>query len=248
MNHVKDKLKAGKVVVGTTASAGSEVRFLANSGFDFLLFDTQHSPDDIKGLGMPVAAMRRRDAIPIIRVGDNRPDQICYALDQGAKGLIVPMVNTAEEAKSMVRWCKYPFEGERSSAGIRGEWGEFDSYREYMNAVNEQLLIIPMLETQQGLDNLDEIVSVPGVDVLLIGPSDFSINLDVPLDYTNPKYINALEAVATGCAKAGVAPGMFFVPPGIPPADLIGMGYRVFTLPWQGWATEGIKAGLADIS
>ena len=247
MNHVKDKLQAGEVAIGTTAGVGSEVRFLANSGFDFLLFDTQHSPDDIKALGAPVAAMRRRDAIPIIRVGDNRPDQICYALDQGAKGLIVPMVNTPEEAQNMVSWCKYPFEGERSSAGIRGEWGEFDSYREYMDAVNEQLLIIPMLETQQGLDNLDAIVSVPGVDVLLIGPSDFSINLDVPLDYTNPKYIGALETVAAGCAKAGVAPGMFFVPPGIPPADLIGMGYRFFTLPWQGWASEGIKAGLADI-
>ena len=90
-------------------------------------------------------------------------------------------------------------------------------------------------------------MSVPGVDVLLIGPSDFSINLDVPLDYTSDKYLGALQTVAEGCAKAGVAPGMFFVPPGIPPADLIGMGYRFFTLPWQGWASDGIKAGLAAI-
>ena len=128
MNRVKDMLKAGKTAIGTTASVDSEVRFLANSGFDFLLFDTQHAPVELKQLGPAVAAMRRREAIPIIRVGDNRPDQICYALDAGAKGLVVPMVNTPEQAKQMVSWCKYPFEGERSSSGMHGEWGEFDSF------------------------------------------------------------------------------------------------------------------------
>ena len=111
MNRVKDMLKAGETAVGTTAGANSEARFLANSGFDFVLFDTQHSTDDIKGLARPVASMRGANAIPIIRVGDLRPDQICYALDVGAKGIIVPMVNTPDQARDMVKWCKYPFEG-----------------------------------------------------------------------------------------------------------------------------------------
>ena len=193
MNHVKDLLKAGNAAVGTTARAGGEVRFLAGSGFDFILFDTQHSTDEIKGLAPAVAATRGTTAEPIIRVGDLRPDQICYALDVGAKGVVVPMVNTPEQAEDTVRWCRYPLAGERSSAGMRGEWGEFQSYREYMNAVNEQLLIIPMIETQQALDGIDEILAVPGIDVLLVGPSDLSINLDVPLDYPNPKYHAALD-------------------------------------------------------
>jgi 4-hydroxy-2-oxoheptanedioate aldolase len=247
MNLVKDMLKAGKTAIGTTASVESEVRFLAESGFDFLLFDTQHSPVEIKALQGPVAAMRRRTAVPIIRVGDNRPDQICYALDVGAKGIIVPMVNTPEEAEAMVRSCKYPFEGDRSSAGMRGEWGEFDNYRDYMDAVNEQLLIIPMIETVEAMDNLDAILSVPGIDVLLIGPSDLSINLDVPLDYTNPKYHDALDTIAAACAKVGVAPGMFFVPPGIGPDELIAKGYRFFTLPWNEWAAQGVRAGLEGV-
>lgn len=247
MNQVKDKLKAGETAVGTTASVDSEVGFLADSGFDFILFDTQHSPVEIKQLQPALAAMRRRSAIPIVRVGDNRPDQICYALDLGAKGIIVPMVNNKAEAVNMAKWCKYPFEGERSSAGMRGEWGEFDNYRDYMDAVNEQLLVIPMIETVEAMENIDDILSVPGIDVLLIGPSDLSINLDVALDYRNPKYLEALDTIAAACAKVGVAPGMFFVPPGIEPAELIEKGYRFFTLPWGGWAREGISNGLAGI-
>ena len=152
MNRVKDMLKAGQTAVGTTARANANVPFLANSGFDYILMDTQHSTDDIKGLAGAVAATSGTPAVPIVRVGDLRPDQICYALDIGARGIVVPMVNTPEEAADMVKWCKYPFEGVRSSAGMRGEWGEFDSYREYMDAVNAQLLIIPMIETQEALD------------------------------------------------------------------------------------------------
>ena len=165
MNHVKDLLNAGGTAIGTTAGANSEVRFLANAGFDFVLFDTQHSTDDIKGLARAVAATRGAAGSPIIRVGDLRPDQICYALDIGAKGIVVPMVNTPAEAADMVKWCKYPFEGARSSAGMRGEWGEFKSYREYMDAVNEQLLVVPMIETQEALDAIDEILGVAGIDV-----------------------------------------------------------------------------------
>ena len=247
MNHVKDLLKAGQTAIGTTASAASETRFLANSGLDFLLFDTQHSTDDIKGLARAVAATRGATAAPIVRVGDLRPDQICYALDIGAKGIVVPMVNTPAEATDMVQWCKYPFEGVRSSAGMRGEWGEFQSYREYMDAVNEQLLIVPMIETREALDAIDDILAVPGIDVLLVGPSDLSINLDVPLDYANPVYHAALDKIGAACQKAGVAAGMFFVPPGIEPQTLMDKGFRFFTLPWAGWATEGIRNGLAGI-
>jgi len=247
MNHVKDLLKAGNTAIGTSASANSEVGFLADSGFDFLLFDTQHSPDDLKALGRPLAATRGRKATPIVRVAENRADQICFALDAGAKGIVVPMINTGEEAADMVKFCKYPFDGVRSSAGMRGEWGEFGSYREYMDAVNEQLLVIPMIETRQGLDNIGSILAVPGIDVLLIGPSDFSINLDVPLDYQNPIYHDALVTVASACKEAGVVPGMYFVPPGIEPDALMRMGYRFFTLPWRAWAAAGVREGLSKI-
>jgi 2-keto-3-deoxy-L-rhamnonate aldolase RhmA len=248
VNSAKNKLTSGQAAIGITASVGSEVAFLADSGFDFVLFDTQHAPIEIKQLQAPMQAMRGRAAIPIVRVGENRQDQICYALDLGAKGIIVPMVNSKEEAAQMVQWCKYPSDGVRSSAGPRGEWGEFPNYREYMDAVNAQLLIIPMIETVEAMDRIDEILSVPGIDVLLVGPSDLSINLDIALDYANPKYQDALDRVAAACQKAGVVPGMYFVPPGMTPSDLVKRGFRFFTVAWNEWATAGIRNGLAQIT
>ncbi len=247
MSIVKDILKAGKTAIGTTASVKSPVDFLADAGFDFILFDTQHSPVEIKELQPQIQVMKGKRAIPIIRVGANDQDQICYALDIGAKGIIVPMVNTKEEAINVVRCCKYPFEGIRSSAGMRGEWGEFDNYREYMDAVNEELLIIPMIETVQAMNNMEEILSVPGIDVLLVGPSDLSINLDLTLDYLNPKYQEALDNIVAACENAGAVPGMYFIPGGQDPSTFVERGFRFFTRPWNQWATNGIKNGLADI-
>lgn len=247
MNIVKDMLEAGKAAIGTTASVKSPVDFLADSGFDFILFDTQHSAVEIKELQYQLQAMRGKRAVPIIRVGQNMQDQICYALDIGAKGIIVPMVNTKQETVDMVNWCKYPPDGKRSSAGMRGEWGEFKNYREYMDAVNEELLIIPMIETQESLDNIEEILSVPGVDVLLVGPSDLSINLDIPLDYLSQKYQGTLDKIAGACEDAGVVPGMYFIPGGQDPSAFVERGFRFFTLPWIQWATTGIKNALAKI-
>ena len=155
--------------------------------------------------------------MPSVRVGETRADQICWALDQGAKGIVVPMVNSAREAEDMVRWCKYPFDGVHSSAGMSGDWGDFTSYREYMDAVNEQLLVVSMIETVEAVDAIGEILAVKGIDVLLIGPSDLSINLDVTLDYTNSKYQDALDQIAEASIDARVVPGLYFLPPGLEP-------------------------------
>ena len=247
MNTVKDVLREGKTAIGTSASVKSPVDFLADAGFDFILFDTQHRAVEIKELQYQVQAMKGKRASPVIRVGSNDQAQICYALDIGARGIIVPMVNTKEEAVDMINWCKYPPEGKRSSAGMRGEWGEFENYRKYMSAVNEELLIIPMIETMKSLNNIEDILSVPGIDVLLVGPSDLSINLDLPLDYLNPKYQETLDHIANACENAGVVPGMYFIPGGQDPNDFVERGFRFFTLPWNNWATTGIKDGLASI-
>jgi len=247
MNTVKDVLKAGKTAIGTTASLDSPVDFLADAGYDFILFDTQHSPVGIKELQNQLKAMKGKRASPIIRVGQNFQDQICYALDIGAKGIIVPMVNTKQEAIDMVNWVKYPPAGKRSSAGPRGEWGEFKNYREYMDIFNEDVLVVPMIETQESMNNIEDILSVPGVDVLLVGPSDLSINFDVTLDYLSPKYQGLLDKIASKCEDAGVIPGMYFIPAGQDPSSFVERGFKFFTLPWNKWATAGIQDGLASI-
>ncbi len=185
-----------------------------------------------------------------MRVSANRAELICYALDLGSRGVIVPMVNTKEEATAMVRACRYSPLGDRSNAGVRGDWGNFgeSNYREYLDTVNEEVLIIPMIETQQAIDNIDEILSVPGIDVLLVGPSDLSIELNVPLDYPNEVYQAGLDKIAAACKRHDVVPGMYFIPPQIEPNFYVEKGFKFFTMPWATWASQGIENGLGAIN
>ncbi|MBI4200979.1 MAG: hypothetical protein HY531_01665 [Chloroflexi bacterium] len=247
MNVVKDLVKSGKTVIGTAGSAFGDMAMLADSGFDFLLFDTQHAPVEIKQLIPAIQAMRGKKAAPIIRVSSNRADLICFALDAGARGIIAPMVNTKEEAIAVVRACKYSPLGDRSNAGVRGEWGETKDYRSYLDMVNKELLIIPMIETQQAIKNIDEILSVPGIDVLLVGPSDLSIELGVPLDYPSDTYQRGLDRIAAACKNHGVVPGMYFIPPDMDPNFFVDKGFKFFTMPWARWAIQGVQKGLAGI-
>ena len=247
MNAVKELLKSGKTAIGTAGSATGDMALLADAGFDFLLFDTQHAPVEVKQLIPAIASLRGKRAAPIVRVSANRADLICFALDAGARGIVVPMVNTPEEAQAMVRACKYSPDGERSNAGVRGEWGETRDYRHYMDTVNAELLIVPMIETRRAIANIDAILGVPGIDVLLVGPSDLSIELGVPLDYQSDTYQQGLETIAAACQRHGVVPGMYFIPPDMAPEFFVEKGFRFFTLPWARWATEGIQQGLAGI-
>src|SRR5579864_3931437 len=247
MNAIKDAIKSGKTVVGTAGSPNADVSLLADAGFDFLLFDTQHSPWEIKQLQPPIQAMRGKQMAPVVRVATNEAYQICFALDAGARGIVVPMVNTRAEAEAAVRACRYYPLGNRSNAGVRGEWGEFKNYRDYLDAVNNELLIVPMIETNQALENLDAIASVPGVDVLLIGPSDLSIELGVPLDYQCDIYQRALDKIAATAAKHGITAAMYFIPPEMDPNFFVQKGFRFFTMPWGPWAKAGIQNGLTGI-
>ena len=255
MNKVKENLKAGKTVVGCAGSPWVEnMSILADSDYDFILYDTQHSPFMVKEFIPAIASMAGKKAAPIVRVSANQPDLICFALDAGARGIVVPMVNTKEEAEAMVRACKYAPLGDRSNAGLRGDWGinvqEYstkEKYREYLDMYNDEVLIAPMIETQQAIDNIDEILSVDGIDVLLIGPSDLSIELGVSLDFEGSEYEKGLDIIAEACKRHGVVPGMYFIPPTMDPNFFVDKGYKFFTMPWGNWATQDISEGLKSI-
>ena len=258
MNTLKDLLKSGKTVVGTSATPEVDVSTLANSGYDFLLFDTQHSPFEVKQLIPSIQLMRGAKATPIIRVSQNREDLISMALDAGARGLIAPMVNTKEQAEHLVRACKYYPLGTRSNSGIKGDWGadvsntsrdemKSQDYRNYLDLVNKELVIIPMIETNEAIDNIEGILSVSGIDVLLVGPSDLSIELGVAVDYRSDTYQKSLDNIVASCNNHDVVPGMYFIPPGMDPNFYDDKGFKFFTMPWTGWATEGIRSGLSTI-
>src|SRR3954470_13601174 len=107
MNAIKDAIKSGKTVVGTAGTPSVDVSLLADAGFASLLFDTQHSAGEIKQLQPPIQTMRGKQTAPVVRVAANEAYQICFALDAGARGVIIPMVNTRAEAEAAVRACRY---------------------------------------------------------------------------------------------------------------------------------------------
>src|ERR1044072_7451015 len=116
-----------------------------------------------------------------------------------------------------------------------------------MRACTTELFFLPMIETSEALESLDAIASVPGVDVLLVGPSDLSIELGVPLDYQCDHYQRALDKIAETAAKNGVVAGMYFIPPGMVPNFYVQKGFKFFTMPWGPWAQAGIKNALSGI-
>ncbi|HJM53417.1 MAG TPA: aldolase/citrate lyase family protein [Dehalococcoidia bacterium] len=249
MNAVKDLLKSGKTIIGTAGSPHPEVTaVLADAGYDFLLFDTQHSPHYMKDLAPGIQATNGKKAAPFARVDSISSEQILFALDAGARGIIVPMVNTRAEAEYIVESCRYYPAGKRSNGGVRGEWGQGDDYQEYMDTVNRDLVIIPMIETNEAIGNIDDILSVDGIDVALIGPSDYSIELGVTLDYTSAEYEAGLDRLAEAAKRNNVVPGMYFIPPGMDPNWFVAKGFKMFTIPWATAATEGIQNTLNGIN
>ncbi len=179
----------------------------SKAGYDWVCIDLQHGMVGFEHLDAMLAATSLGTAAPLVRVPWNDTWMINRALDAGALGVIVPMVNTAEEAARAVAACRYAPAGHRSigptAAGVRHGAG-------YVADANADVLCIVMIETAQAVDNIDAIVAVPGVDAVYIGPSDLSLTLGIEprMDQTAPSFRDALATVAAACTRAGVVAGV----------------------------------------
>jgi 4-hydroxy-2-oxoheptanedioate aldolase len=172
-NTVKLKLKEGKQVVGgTVSSSDPEIyRAMANAGFDYLWIEMQHSPLTHQDVARMIWAGRGSPAIPFIRVPDSTEGDIQKAADNGALGIILPMVETLEKVKAAVKFAKYPPIGKRSQGG--GQYGALwgDDYR---RTANDNIMVVAMIESPAGVAIADEIAAVPGVDVVFVASTDLS--------------------------------------------------------------------------
>jgi len=211
MQWIKESLQNGDVLAGTflLLDAGCVGELAGRAGLDWVVVDTEHSLGDHQALVSILQATRIGKVSPIVRVIVNEPQYFKKALDLGAAGVMVPQINTAEEAKQAVRYAKYPPEGIRGLA--RGNWAGGFGYEieTYLAEANCQGVVVIQIETRSALDHVEEIAAVDGVDALFIGPADLSCNLGIPCDLDHPELTDALDKIRAAAAKHGKATGIY---------------------------------------
>lgn len=208
MDSLRDLWRSGATTLGAWASLPSSIAAenLARPGIDYVCVDVQHGLVDYPDAVPMMQGVLVGGSNPIARAPWNEPGIIGKLLDAGAQGVIVPMVNTAEEAQAAVRSIRYPPVGSRSY----GPGGVAPRYPDYFNNANDQVASIVMVETAEALSNVEAIVSVPGVDAVYVGPADLSVSLGLPPKNNDDSAIftEGLEAIVAACNRHGVIPGI----------------------------------------
>ena len=189
-----------------TIPSSFSAEVMAHAGFDWVCIDMQHGLIDYQVAVTMLQAISTTNSAPIVRVPWNEPGIIMKALDAGAYGVIIPMVNSRAEAEAAVGACRYAPRGYRSYGPSRVP---LYAGRDYFQHADDTVLAIVMIETAEALEHLDEILSVPGIDACYVGPADLSVSLGLPPrpDHEGGPFAEAIERIAAACQKHGVVPG-----------------------------------------
>ena len=187
-NRVKRMLKEGKKTIGAWLQIASPftAEIMSRAGFDWLIIDMEHGPGDILALTAQLQAMSESGVIPFVRAPWNDFVVIKRILDAGVYGVLVPYVNSRTEAEAAVRACKYPPEGIRGIAGSPRAAGYGQNPKEYLTKANDLILVITAVETMEAVSNLDEILKVPLLDGIFIGPMDLATSMGYFADPSQP--------------------------------------------------------------
>jgi len=213
-NHVRRRLAAGEASVGTWLSLPSPeaAEQVSRLGFDWLVVDTEHNAIDIRTLSLMFAAMTPSPTAPMVRIPWNTPEHFKRVLDAGAWGIVVPMVNSKAEAERAVEATRYHPVGNRSVGGGRHALSFGTNALDYYASANDEVLLVLQIEHIEGVEHVDEILGVPGVDACFIGPNDLAasmgLGLGVPLESDEPSLAQAILHVRDTAIRHGVAPGV----------------------------------------
>jgi 2-dehydro-3-deoxyglucarate aldolase/4-hydroxy-2-oxoheptanedioate aldolase len=211
INSVKKALAEGKVQLGTNFGqlrSQDVLRILAAAGFHWAFIDTEHGGFDWETLQDLCRISLQIDFCPLIRVTDLQYSLVARSLDVGAQGIIFPRVESPELLEKAISWTKFP------PAGIRG-YGLTPIHVDHAKAsmpeiiehVNANTMVVLQIETARGVDMRDELLSVQGIDAVMIGPADLSISLGVPGEFQHPRMVEAMEKIRASCEAHDVAPG-----------------------------------------
>jgi len=208
-NAFKRALKAGRAQIGLWSSLSSNysVEVIAGAGFDWILLDCEHSPNDLENLLTQLQAAAPYPAHPVVRVPWNDMVTIKRVLDIGAQSLLIPYVSTAEEARSAVSFTRYPPAGARGVAGTTRAT-RFGRIKDYAKRAHEEICVLVQVETQAALDNIEAICAVDGVDGVFIGPADLHASLGYTGEIANPKVKPLIDEAIRRIRKQGKAPGI----------------------------------------
>ncbi|MDZ4802428.1 MAG: aldolase/citrate lyase family protein [Bryobacteraceae bacterium] len=211
INSVKAALKEGKVQLGCAFAQlrSPEIpRILKSAGFHWAFIDMEHGNFDLETVQDICRVSSLIGFCPVVRVPDLQYHLVARALDVGAEGILFPRVESPELLEKAIRWVKFPPEGDRgfglTSAAVNYEQATLPQIADH---INKNTLIVTQIETQRAVDAREELLSVPGLDALLVGPADLSFSLGVPGEFQHPKMVAAMESLIETCNRHGVAPG-----------------------------------------
>ena len=212
-NKFRQRVCSGEVLVGTIVSLNSPqaAEILSDAGFDWLFIDAEHGAYD--PLAVEALIQATGDRTPcLVRIPVHEEAWIEKMLDVGASGIIAPQVNTVAQARQVVNYSKYPPQGERGVGVARAQrYGV--QFENYLAQANDALLTVIQIEHKDAVDNIRELVTVAGVDVLFIGPYDLSTSLGIPGQVDDPAVQESIAEVLGVCREAGRVPGIFGIAP-----------------------------------
>lgn len=239
-NPTRERWTAGGLCLGGWLSIPSPINaeVMAATGFDYCCVDMQHGFSDFSDLVPMFQAITTGSATPFVRVPENLSGHIGKALDAGAMGIIVPMVNSVEECEAAIAAGRYPPLGTRSFGPSRVGAVEGPDYWE---RANQDVAIVPMIETVEALDALDDILAVDGLEAVYVGPADLSVSLGLPPRSEEPALQEALDAIVAACNRHGIVPGMHTTT--ALAQDRIERGFRMLTITAD---LAALRAKLAD--
>ena len=211
-NLAKEKFLNGGLSLGVGIRQSRTVdigKIMAASDYDWLFIDMEHNSMDVDTASQISVAAQDAGICPIVRVPDFAHHHATRVLDCGAMGIVFPHVDDADTARKLVSYCLYPPKGHRSMTGSLPQLNfEKLPIPEVAKVINESMLVVIMLESPTAIDNVEEIASIPGVDVILIGTNDLCMEMGIPGDYSNPKIKEAYKKVIVACNKYNKTPGM----------------------------------------
>jgi 4-hydroxy-2-oxoheptanedioate aldolase len=210
-NMLKRKLKEGKVCMGTFARLSpASVEILGLTGWDFVVIDMEHGVYDFPALEHMLRAARSAGITGLVRIAEPRASYVMRALDTGAEGVQIPQIETAQQVKILMEAARYYPEGKRGLCSfVRAAGYSVTPPTEHIQTSNEEVLTVVHIEGAQVAEKIEEIITVPGIDVIFLGPWDLSQSLGVPGQVKHPSVVTVMEKVTEVCRKKGVAIGTF---------------------------------------